>query len=228
MHASVMSRTRGLCVLAAVCLGGSAFGQSDDMTPVVYTWGPFGQTDSVPGHVKDAIQVSRPIMATNGDTAGHMGVLLESGEAFFWGDNSFSQCDPPTGIGSPSDPIHTIDVGEYHTIALMQDGRVVCWGDNSQGECEVPGELGDQAAAVVDVAAGQQWSAALLGSGRVFIWGLFPFAVDVKDGVTGIWAADRPGWDSPNRLHGYRDTLVAIYPQAVSYTHLTLPTILRV
>jgi hypothetical protein len=88
-----------------------------------------------------------------------------------WGNNNFGQCDVPSGIGTPENPVASVAAGEVHTVALLTDGSVACWGNNNFGQCTVPSGIGTPENPVASVAAGSFHTVALLTDGSVACWG---------------------------------------------------------
>jgi alpha-tubulin suppressor-like RCC1 family protein len=80
-----------------------------------------------------------------------------------WGDNTFKQTVPPTGLSNAV----AIAAGGYHGLALMSNGTVIAWGDNQDHQTNVPAGLSN----VVAIAAGLYHSLALKNDGTVIAWG---------------------------------------------------------
>ena len=79
-----------------------------------------------------------------------------------WGDNSFGQASPPTGLSN----VIAIAAGYLHSAALLSNGTVVAWGDNSYGQTNVPPGLSN----AVLIAAGDFHTLALRSDGSVVGW----------------------------------------------------------
>ena len=71
----------------------------------------------------------------------HTVALLADGSVACWGSNDYGQCDVPSGIGTPENPVASVAAGGYHTVALLADGSVACWGSNGDGQCDTPEKL---------------------------------------------------------------------------------------
>ena len=71
----------------------------------------------------------------------HTAALLADGSVACWGYNYHGQCDVPSGIGTPENPVTSVAAGFLHTVALLADGSVACWGYNVYGQCDVPNAL---------------------------------------------------------------------------------------
>jgi len=78
-------------------------------------------------------------------TAGgyHTCVLLGTGEAQCWGQNTYSQAGDdlifedrlsPVTVRGLVGGVTALATGRHHTCGLLVAGSVVCWGDNSQGQ----------------------------------------------------------------------------------------------
>lgn len=75
----------------------------------------------------------------------HTCALLDSGEAYCWGNNSGGQSAPDTTedrIPAPrrvATDVHfsSIHAGQGHTCAITPEARVYCWGNTAAGQCGV-------------------------------------------------------------------------------------------
>ncbi|MDB4792531.1 hypothetical protein OAG69_01185, partial [bacterium] len=112
--------------------------------------------------------------------------LKGGGTVVAWGDNTYKQCDVPSGLTD----VVGIAAGSSHSLALKKDGTVVAWGNNGYKQCDVPSVLTD----VVGIAAGYKHSLALNNDGTVVAWGYNDEnQCDVPSGLTdvvGISAGD--------------------------------------
>jgi hypothetical protein len=59
--------------------------------------------------------------------------LTADGSIAAWGDNSYGQCNVPTGSRFTA-----IAAGPSHGLAVREDGSLVGWGRNDNGQCDVP------------------------------------------------------------------------------------------
>jgi alpha-tubulin suppressor-like RCC1 family protein len=130
--------------------------------------------------------------------------LLSDGSVACWGWNEFGQCNVPTGIGTPENPVVSVAAGHgYHAVAMLQDGSVACWGAtdggyNDYGQSSVPDGVGTVENPVARVAAGIYHTVAVLANGSVACWGSNDSGqCDVPGGigtpenpVTGVAAGD--------------------------------------
>jgi len=80
-----------------------------------------------------------------------------------WGDNSYGQCDVPTGLTNAIQVAGGFDF----SLALKADSTVVAWGNNMGGATNVPSNLTN----VISIAAGGEFALALLQNGTVVGWG---------------------------------------------------------
>ena len=55
--------------------------------------------------------------------------------------NDFGQCDVPSGVGTPANPVVSVAAGSFHTVVVLSDGSIRCWGHNSSGQCTPPAGL---------------------------------------------------------------------------------------
>ena len=60
---------------------------------------------------------------------------------------------PPAGVGSPQNPVLTMDAMRSHVVAILGDGSIAAWGSNSSGQTNVPGGVGTPSNPAVAVAA---------------------------------------------------------------------------
>lgn len=72
----------------------------------------------------------------------HTVALLANGSVLCWGYNDDGQCDVPSGVGTPENPVESIFAVRDHNVALLADGSVVCWGNNFYDQCDVPIGIG--------------------------------------------------------------------------------------
>ena len=101
--------------LIAPCLALATFSTSvsgDDLTPVVHIWNGSSATRNPPSELFEALSSARVIDATNYISSEHIGVILDDGSIYLWGNNSFGECDPPGLVGTPQDPAVQLAVGE--------------------------------------------------------------------------------------------------------------------
>lgn len=64
----------------------------------------------------------------------HSAAILGDGSVIAWGDNTYGQCNVPSGIVATH-----IACGDYHTCAIIKNGiDIICWGRNDAGQCTVP------------------------------------------------------------------------------------------
>ncbi len=84
----------------------------------------------------------------------HTVALKNNGTLVAWGDNSYGQCNVPSGLTG----VTQIAAGYFHTVALKSDGTLVAWGDNTYGQCNVPSGL----TGVTQVAPGINHTVALV------------------------------------------------------------------
>lgn len=89
--------------------------------------------------------------------------IRTDGSLAAWGDNSYGQCDVPTGSF-----IHA-GVGYGFCVAVRADGSLIAWGRNDLGQCEVP--AGDDFAKVF---CNLGYSVALTSQGETEKWGSDP------------------------------------------------------
>jgi alpha-tubulin suppressor-like RCC1 family protein len=126
-----------------------------------------------------------------GNNAGHICVVLDSGDVKCWGDNDFgelgygdtnarrSPANAAVSLGSGR-TAKAISTGYAHTCALLDNGTVSCWGHNSSGQVGSGDSsshysptlvsLGTGRSAVAVHAAGDT-SCAILDDGDVKCWG---------------------------------------------------------
>ena len=71
----------------------------------------------------------------------HTVALLADGSVACWGSNGDGQCNVPSGIGTPENPVASVAAGGYHAVAVLADGSVACWGSNGDGQCDTPEKL---------------------------------------------------------------------------------------
>ena len=88
-----------------------------------------------------------------------------------WGFNYFGERKIPRGIGTPENPVLSVEPGRHHTVALLADGSVACWGYNDHGQCEVPEGIGTPGNPVASVVPGRYHTVAMLKDGSVACWG---------------------------------------------------------
>ncbi len=62
--------------------------------------------------------------------------ICQDGTVTVWGDNTYGQCDVPSGLQAEA-----IEAGYYGVYALKPDGSVAAWGRNDYGECDVREDL---------------------------------------------------------------------------------------
>ncbi len=90
-----------------------------------------------------------------------------------WGDNSFLQSSPPTGLRNVSQ----ISAGFKHTCAIS-DTRIICWGSNQQGQLDVPSDI----VAPTEIAAGKTFTCAI-DQGNIRCWGKSPSILSEVPGL---------------------------------------------
>ena len=87
---------------------------------------------------------------------------------------------PPAGAAiTPSTPVPTLSVGDFHACAIVGDGSTRCWGSNSRGQLTVSGGSPGATTAVaidgydgaVEVAAGGLSTCGRSSNGTVRCWG---------------------------------------------------------
>ena len=100
-----------------------------------------------------------------------------------WGDDSYEQCDPPSGLTNTV----VIATGEFHSVAVKEDGTVVQWGYDFGG---VPADLTN----AVTVDAGYEDSIAVRSNGTVVVWGANTYGeTNVPANLSGVKAVGA-GW----------------------------------
>ena len=114
-------------------------------------------------------------------------------------------------------PVVSIEQGSRHACAVDENGQGWCWGSNSTGQLGV-GDRDSRTAPVnpaggitwASIAAGETTSCGINTAGALYCWGgpYYP--------------------DTPTLLQDADETWLEVDPDAVSYTHLTLPTICSV
>jgi alpha-tubulin suppressor-like RCC1 family protein len=168
----------------------------------LFAWGKNenGQlADNSPASYNRPIRINglpsdRIIQIAAGDT--HSMVLLDNGEIWSWGDNSFGQLGignaiaamVPTRVlqenGSPLSNIIFIAAGSYHSLALSNEGFIWAFGKNSDGQLGIGSNVniskpvkvqhpdnGISLSDVVYIAAGGSHSLAIQNSGLIWSWG---------------------------------------------------------
>src|SRR5450756_2183290 len=180
------------------------------------------------------VAVSLPSGTTVTAIAGggqHSLALTSSGQVLAWGFNYSGQLgngttsttgcfciSTPVAVSLPSGTTVTaIAGGGSHSLALTSNGQVLAWGYNNYGELgngtsfnsfSTPVAVSlPSGTSVTAIAGGNYHSLALTSTGQVLAWGR-NLEGELGNGTTtttGCWCIS--------------------YPVAVSYTHLTLPTI---
>lgn len=97
--------------------------------------------------------------------------LKHNGYVVAWGNNSFGQSSPPSGL----DGVVEIAAGGFHALALRSSGTVVGWGAGSGAydgffHCD-QAKPPEGLSSVVQIAAGGWHSMALRADGTVVCWG---------------------------------------------------------
>ena len=158
----------------------------------------------------------------------HTCMLREDGTVMCWGNNYYGQIGlgyrNSSGSHNPVDvpmygghTVSSLSAGGFHNCAILDDGSVSCWGFNENGTLgdgtfdnrytPVP-TIGFDAGVVAEqLSAGYYHTCGLLSNDSVACWG------NNLNGQIGVGDTSSTGVPTP---------------QAVSYTHLTLPTILLV
>ncbi|ETR71995.1 MAG: hypothetical protein OMM_02059 [Candidatus Magnetoglobus multicellularis str. Araruama] len=126
----------------------------------------------------------------------HSLVLLDNGEIWAWGDNTFGQLGigdsvsamNPTQVvqedGTPLTNIVSIAAGAFHSLALSNDGTIWAFGSNQEGQggngglshISIPAKVqhpenGMPLANIARIAAGTDHSLAIQNNGVVWAWG---------------------------------------------------------
>ena len=97
-----------------------------------------------------------------GEGGGHFCARTNAGVVHCWGDNSYSQATPPSGLVA-----WDVAVGDNNSCAIIAGTRqVVCWGLNAYGANTPPANL---AAIKLDLGSGT--SCAVRVDGRAVCWG---------------------------------------------------------
>ena len=99
--------------------------------------------------------------ATTSTTAHAQGDDGNGGLVACWGTNSNGQCNVPSEVGTPENPIVQVASGHRHTVALLADGSVAGWEKNVDGQSDVPSGIGTPENPVIAVAASAYHAIAL-------------------------------------------------------------------
>jgi alpha-tubulin suppressor-like RCC1 family protein len=141
----------------------------------------------------------------------HSAAVGVSGRVYTWGAASFGrlgQMDARKKELVPKEvpffhsrPVHSLAIGEFHSLALTRDCSVYSWGYNPDGQCghgntcnlrtprKIEALSGLQ---VVQVTCGASWSNAVTKSGELYTWGY------AEGGWTGIHPPKRMPFVEPD------------------------------
>jgi alpha-tubulin suppressor-like RCC1 family protein len=142
----------------------------------------------------EGLPSNRIVQIAAADT--HSMVLLDNGEIWTWGDNSFGQLGigdmmsslRPARVlhenGSPLTDIVAIALGNFHSLALSNDGYIWAFGNNEDGQLgndstanlSRPAKVqhpdnGNALSDIVYIAAGSSHSLAIQNSDVIWAWG---------------------------------------------------------
>ena len=92
----------------------------------------------------------------------HSLALKADGNIAGWGDNFYSQTNPPTSVDNGV----ALASGQNHGVIARADGSVAAWGDNSLGQINLPTTTN-----ILSVAAGESFSLGLRNDGAIVGWG---------------------------------------------------------
>jgi alpha-tubulin suppressor-like RCC1 family protein len=121
---------------------------------------------------------------------GHNLAINNSGGVTAWGNNSFGQCNVPSGLTN----VKQVAAGLYHSMALKADGTVSCWGAGTggvggifydKGQCNIPAGITFSYIAAFDLGG---IGIASRGS-TVYAWGATLIANNVPTGLTAVKVA---------------------------------------
>ena len=90
----------------------------------------------------------------------HICALRENGTVVCWGNNSYNQCDVPTGLNN----VIQITCGLYLSAALKSDGTVVGWG------IAAASQYNGQNTNIIKISAGPDYILALKNDHTVTMW----------------------------------------------------------
>jgi alpha-tubulin suppressor-like RCC1 family protein len=91
--------------------------------------------------------------------ASHSCAIKSDGTLACWGDNTYGQSTPPSGVFTQ------ISAGSYHTCGLKTDGTLACWGRNIEGQSTPAAGIFTQ------VSAGGWHTCGLRSDGSLSCWG---------------------------------------------------------
>lgn len=119
----------------------------------------------------------------------HAVALTDDGTVICWGDDSFNQCQVPSGMGI----VTQIAAAQYYTMALNEDGDVYVWGNGVPGDDiylgveNIPAVVSNHVGfEVTKISAGESFAMALGSNGHVYCWGLNDFGqCDVPSNIQG-------------------------------------------
>jgi len=166
-----------------------AWGKNENGQLANNTTTPFNRPIRVNG-----LPSNRIIQMAAGDA--HSMVLLDNGEIWAWGDNSFGQLGIgnavsamiPTQViqenGTPLSNIISIAAGAFHSLACANDGHIWAFGDNADGQLGIGNTVnlstplkvqhpdnGMPLSDIMYIAAGSSHSLAIQNSGEIWAWG---------------------------------------------------------
>jgi TusA-related sulfurtransferase len=134
------------CVIAAINENNRLYVWGDDTTSIV---------NNIPSELQSDGKVK--YVDISAKRSGHIGVITTDDEIRLWGDNTYGQCDIPSGLVNSG--IKQLSVGHEHTACIDQNNKVWIWGNNSDDRCTLPTDSDLNENNVVYISAGQSATA---------------------------------------------------------------------
>ena len=206
----------------------------------IFAWGSNGNSrlgDGTTTQRTSPVPITLPDVVAIAAGASHSMAMTGSGSVFTWGLGTSGQLGhgSTTSYSTPHllAGMHAsaIAAGDNHSAAIRGDGVLVAWGSNASGQVGDGSITQRNAPAVVSgpgsvsmVSLGDLHSMAVTPTGELWTWGDFASG-RLGDNST----VDRPTPASVmSGIANWTPAAPTVSAPSVSYTHLTLPTILRV
>jgi alpha-tubulin suppressor-like RCC1 family protein len=120
----------------------------------------------------------------------HTACVGQSGRVYTWGAASFGRLGtvdarkkemvPKVVPYFNARPVHSLAIGDFHSVALLRDTSVCSWGLNADGQCghgntlnhRTPRKIDSlEGVSVVHISCGANWSNAVTKAGGLLTWG---------------------------------------------------------